>query len=378
MKKKGFTLIELLAVIVIIAVIVSITTGIILNIIEKSRYESAKLSVLNYVDAIEFKVAQNKLYDGNTYRGLYSVKEKELTDNVITMNVDIKGTLPKEGSSVTINNDGKVNDGVFYIDKYKIAYNGETKEVNSEETNNDDTPKSIEDQLKELTAEVASLKKNSLNIDNIYPVGSIYISAEDDTIEKVQNRFGGTWERYAEGTALVSTGTYTDSNGNINSYAKNSQGGSNNVTLTTNNLPAHTHSVIAKGTVSSTFTGTAVNTGVQSANHTHTFSGTTSTEVNYQGYGVASLHNGGNNQGIGRTSGDSPNAFASSDGHFHQHTFSGTTSGISVNHTHSVTAKGTVSSTFTGTSATTSSTGSGTSFSVQNPYTSVYMYKRIK
>ena len=38
MKKKGFTLIELLAVIVIIAVIVSITTGIILNIIEKSRY----------------------------------------------------------------------------------------------------------------------------------------------------------------------------------------------------------------------------------------------------------------------------------------------------------------------------------------------------
>ena len=371
MKKKGFTLIELLAVIVIIAVIVSITTGIILNVIEKSRYESAKLSVLNYVDAIEFKVAQNKLYDGNTYRGLYSVKEKELTDNVITMNVDIKGTLPKEGSSITINNVGKVNDGVFYIDKYKIAYNGETKEVTSEETNKDDTPKSIEDQLKELTAEVASLKKNSLKIDDIYPIGSIYISTEDDTIEKVQKRFGGTWEKYAEGTSLVSTGTYTDSNGNINSYAKNSQGGSNNVTLTTNNLPAHTHTVTATGTVSSTFTGTAVTSSGISADHQHYFSATTSsTGIQYALGNLQYLANGNTYPDFRYTGSGTAGG--------HTHTVSGWTGGASSNHTHTVTAAGTVSSTFKGTSATTSSTGSGTSFSVQNPYTSVYMYKRIK
>lgn len=230
--------------------------------------------------------------------------------------------------------------------------------------------------IEQRLSELENMANNIL--DKMYPVGSIYISVDDDTIEKVQKRFGGTWERYAEGTALVSTGTYTDSNGNINSYASNSQGGSSNVKLTTSNLPAHTHTVTAKGTVSSTFTGTAVNTGIQSANHTHNFSGTTSTEVNYQGYGVASLHNGGNNQGIGRTNSASPNVFASADGHFHQHTFSGTTSGISVNHTHSVTAKGTVASTFTGSSAKTSSVGSGSAINVQNPYTSVYMYKRTK
>ena len=45
-------------------------------------------------------------------------------------------------------------------------------------------------------------------------------------------------------------------------------------------------------------------------------------------------------------------------------------------HTHTLTAKGTVSSTFTGASATTSSVGSGSAINVQNPYTSVYMYKR--
>ena len=45
-------------------------------------------------------------------------------------------------------------------------------------------------------------------------------------------------------------------------------------------------------------------------------------------------------------------------------------------HSHTVTAKGSVSSSFTGTAGTTGSVGKGTSFSVQNPYISVYMYKR--
>ena len=62
----------------------------------------------------------------------------------------------------------------------------------------------------------------------------------------------------------------------------------------------------------------------------------------------------------------------------HTHTVSGWTGGASSNHTHIVTAAGTVSSTFTGASATTSSVGSGSAINVQNPYTSVYMYKRTK
>ena len=46
----------------------------------------------------------------------------------------------------------------------------------------------------------------------IYPVGSIYISVEDDTVAKVQERFGGTWEAFGAGRTLVGMG----SNGTTN------------------------------------------------------------------------------------------------------------------------------------------------------------------
>ena len=50
----------------------------------------------------------------------------------------------------------------------------------------------------------------------IYPVGSIYISVTDDTVAKVQDRFGGTWEQIKDKFILAS--------GDI--YANNTTGGS--------------------------------------------------------------------------------------------------------------------------------------------------------
>ena len=241
--------------------------------------------------------------------------------------------------------------------------------LNENVVNNIEYGKSSINDIEQRLSELENMANNIL--DKMYPVGSIYISVDDDTIEKVQKRFGGTWERYAEGTALVSTGTYTDSNGNINSYAKNSQGGSNNVTLTTNNLPAHTHNVTAKGTVSSTFTGTAVTSSGISADHQHYFSATTSsTGIQYALGNLQYLANGNTYPDFRYTGSGTAGG--------HTHTVSGWTGGASSNHTHIVTAAGTVSSTFTGASATTSSVGSGSAINVQNPYTSVYMYKRTK
>lgn len=37
----------------------------------------------------------------------------------------------------------------------------------------------------------------------IYPVGSIYISVTDSTVASVEARFGGTWEKFAEGKTLI-------------------------------------------------------------------------------------------------------------------------------------------------------------------------------
>ena len=71
----------------------------------------------------------------------------------------------------------------------------------------------------------------------IYPVGSIYISATDSTASAVHDRFGGTWEAYATGRTLIGVGTGTDSNSTSKTFAVNSTGGTYN----------HTHSLSDSG-----------------------------------------------------------------------------------------------------------------------------------
>lgn len=238
----------------------------------------------------------------------------------------------------------------------------------------------IELQLSELQAQVDKLEQNV--IDRIYPIGSIYMSTTESTVEQVQERFGGVWQAYSQGTALVGTGTYTDSNGVVTTYNSESTGGSNAVTLTTNNIPSHSHSYTPAGTIKSTFKGTSVATGGQSASHTHTVygvqsAGTTGVRLVMQNDGNLVLYN---------TSGSA--IWAAGTGGQGTGTkyryvtigLDGTTSGPSSDHYHSVTAAGTVASTFTGVSSSTTKCTDcdGTSFSVQNPYTAVYIYKRVE
>ena len=61
MKKRGFTLIELLAVIVVLAIIALIAIRVITGVVEKTRKGAAKNSALNYVRAIELKIATDSL-----------------------------------------------------------------------------------------------------------------------------------------------------------------------------------------------------------------------------------------------------------------------------------------------------------------------------
>ena len=222
-------------------------------------------------------------------------------------------------------------------------------------------------------------------LDKIYPVGSIYITTTLETASKVKEALGGKWEAYGVGKTLLS------------SDGKSEQtGGSNTVKLQTTNLPSHNHSFTPAGSISSTFTGTAVNSGTQSANHTHS---TTATAASYS---LKADSNGAHSHTY-NLKGISPFSFAGGpyEGHAmwiatplglttnsagaHEHSISGSitvpamTTGVnSANHYHSVTAAGTVSSTFTGTASNTGATGDGTSFSVQNEYITVYMYKRVE
>lgn len=76
-------------------------------------------------------------------------------------------------------------------------------------------------------------------IEQIYPVGSIYISLTLDTAEKVAAALGGgAWVRTAVGATIVGVDS---SQTEFNTVAK--IGGSKTVTLTTEQIPSHTHQV---------------------------------------------------------------------------------------------------------------------------------------
>ena len=109
-----------------------------------------------------------------------------------------------------------------------------------------DASGTVQDQILELKTTITSMQNQIENIkgeviNEIYPVGSIYMSTEDDTIEKVQSKFGGKWEVYAGGRTIIGAGTGTDSNGLVQTFSNGSTGGEYMHTLNISEMPSHTH-----------------------------------------------------------------------------------------------------------------------------------------
>ena len=73
-----------------------------------------------------------------------------------------------------------------------------------------------------------------------YPVGSIYMSVVETNPAEL---FGGTWEAIAPGRVLIGAGVSVDIN-----YVAGTRGGSRSRTLTSSNIPKHTHTVEIKQT----------------------------------------------------------------------------------------------------------------------------------
>lgn len=72
-------------------------------------------------------------------------------------------------------------------------------------------------------------RKLDIILDNLYPVGSIYISTNNTN---PSNYFGGVWQQIKD-VFLLACGNH--SNG--------STGGAENVTLTINQIPSHSHTL---------------------------------------------------------------------------------------------------------------------------------------
>ena len=175
----------------------------------------------------------------------------------------------------------------------------------------------------------------------LHPVGSIYMNATNANNPSTYLGFG-TWAAFGAGRVPVGFDA-----GNALFNTAEETGGSYDATLV-----SHAH------------TGT---TGTESANHTHSFSGTTSGVGDHQHF--PSVNGNTNGYAFG---GDTYNVTrGSQDGYYqntpttpagaHSHTYSGNTGGISNNHQHDFT--------------TASSGSSATNANIQ-PYITVYMWKR--
>ena len=186
--------------------------------------------------------------------------------------------------------------------------------------------------------------------DKIYPVGAVYISTSNVDPATL---FGGSWTQIQD-RFLLAAGS---------SHAAGSTGGSENVTLTTSQIPSHTHSVGGHTHSVNSHThsipslrGTAASAG----NHSHTVSiNTTGSESD--GYGLDWFDGFKNRVMV------SGGAYGTGSGGAHTH---------SVSTNASTSGSGGGGSTGFGGSGSTDSAGSGSSHNNMPPYLSVYMWQR--
>ena len=181
---------------------------------------------------------------------------------------------------------------------------------------------------------------------SVFPIGSVIMSATCSTEADVITNYGGNaWVQITDKFLMAKGSTYT------------TDGGSATVTLTSNNLPPHSHTQQGQITTSDT-TAThkhAFTTNEQGA-HTHYLS--TNVNDNILRAGLTGINNSGGS--IGST--NATTVATKSNG---AHTHSGTTNNGGASHNHTVTLSGS-----------TGSTGSGTAFDILPPYTTVYVWRR--
>lgn len=239
--------------------------------------------------------------------------------------------------------------------------------------------KTILDELKNETVsavesdnQIEALEQRIANLENpvnlfikTHPVGSIYVTIASDeaSVEMMNSKYtGSTWEVYGQGRVLVGIGD----NGQTSYLKANTNGGSasNSITLSTANLPSHSHTISHTHTTPQTNLSNGATS--KAGFHTHSLTGPAghqyaismgegtiqSSSVNFI-ISTSNINNNGYYAKMELTStGD------------HLHTVSGTIPAMTTN---------SISTTKSG------STGSGTAFNVSTvqPYTVVYMYRRI-
>ena len=268
----GFTLVELLGVIVVLAILSLITIPIISNVISDVRIKSLKASAYGLIEASNLYYAQ---YGSSNIR--FDINDNKVessdTDNLISYKGSIKtGTviLDKKGNVTVCITDGKNSAYKNYNEKKVTTSKGKICSIKENSSivylddkatiNEYDNAKLTElvNELKEeindlknsdstQNSQISNLENNSTTIDEIYPVGSIYISTTDDTVSDVENRFGGTWISFGNGRTLMSSTDTSEQTGGSSTATFTPSGTVGNTTLTVAQMPSHMHDVVHAG-----------------------------------------------------------------------------------------------------------------------------------
>ncbi len=147
------------------------------------------------------------------------------------------------------------NDGEFSLDDiyFKDAFT-KTEDILNIEVDNANVACITSKNNKFSLDNEGNLTVNSINVNNsniqaqtIYPVGSIYLSVNETN---PSTYFGGSWELWGSGKCIVGVDT---TQAEFNSVEKT--GGSKEVTLTTSQIPSHSHGLSGTGAHTHTFTG---------------------------------------------------------------------------------------------------------------------------
>lgn len=318
----GFTLIELLGVIVLIAVVAVITIPVVYRVIESSRRNAFREAAIGIIKATDVYFARNEdsMYqtfqkNGGMVTFIFDDKTNKKGISAEGYQLSFTGKVPI-GGKIRLYNDGTIEvenltDGTYYANKdidTSISITTELIVIPSEEltevvlklqeemkaakaknqaqlveltalkeenatlkngsrTNTTDVStnkKEITDIKKQVdnnTTNIANLSKDQLN--KIYPVGSVYSSTSSTNPATL---FGGTWETYGKGRALV--GIHT-ADANFNTAGKT--GGATTINLAhSHTVNSHTHTVDAHSHTVNSHTHTVNSHSHTVNNHTHT------------------------------------------------------------------------------------------------------------
>lgn len=265
----------------------------------------------------------------------------------------------------------QLSDRVTEIIKIIDGNSTNISEITEKVSGNNTEINNLKNQVEELSGQLESVENDLKTkvtsedlLNEVYPIGSMYMSLNNVSPATF---LGGTWERVTD-TVLIGAG---------NKYAVGSTGGTDNIKLSAQNIP----SLTSKGYTSTANVGTSANgAGNYSllGGSTASYTGTTSTNgehthgIDVGVHYVPFDYHDGSNYGDIFFYNNSMNTLPAGN---HEHTF--TVPNLSVsgyvsigNHNHTLTVPSlSVTTTYTNNAV--------QSINTLNPYTAVYMWKRV-